>query len=457
MKNFNEIEDVYVHGCGVEGAAAVRYFSTLQSNKQIIIIDGQVDHIPDELRRIVTGVITEDDFAKQIAQLNLDHLLYLRSPGIKPDNRALSALYAWGGRSITPTGYWLKNQSSNQVITVTGSKGKSTTAHIINSLIEWSGHSSRLVGNIGAPPLSEETITADYYVAELSSFQLYDFDATPSLHVITNIFNEHTDWHGSFDEYVKSKLQPLLRHEQTECLIDLATLDIAKRHCTADYVIQENYVIHSQPTPKQRLIQIMGLNETLDVSALNQHFASEILTKNLCTAIAATLHKKLWTPRQCFLVVKEHLHSWTPLPHRKEVLVTNDGRIWIDDSLATIPEATLSVMAEWSDRNIFLIVGGKDRGQDWKRFVFEVSNSKNVTPIIFGEISTKIHDAAMTISKTEQFVFKDGLPDAIAFASMRAQVGDAIIFSPGAASSSPYKSYRERSQFFRECALKETM
>ncbi len=110
----------------------------------------------------------------------------------------------------TATALWLAEHGPEGVIGVTGTKGKSTTAALAFHLARASGHSAQLAGNIGVPALDLlDREPAEVTVLELSSFQIADLESGPEVALITNLFREHTDWHGSEQAYRQEKLRLL--------------------------------------------------------------------------------------------------------------------------------------------------------------------------------------------------------------------------------------------------------
>ncbi len=110
----------------------------------------------------------------------------------------------------TPTSLWLAEHGSEGVIGVTGTKGKSTTAALTHHLALAAGRSASLAGNIGVPALDLlDSEPAELVVLELSSYQIADLQRGPEVALYTNLYREHTDWHGSEAAYRADKLRLL--------------------------------------------------------------------------------------------------------------------------------------------------------------------------------------------------------------------------------------------------------
>ncbi len=133
----------------------------------------------------------------------------VRSPGVTIHRPELAALRERGTAIVTATGLWLAEVDGRGVLAITGTKGKSTTAALAAHLAGRAGVDVALAGNIGAPAL--DLLGSDHrlVVLELSSFQIADLDVGPETVVVTNLYREHLDWHGSDEVYAADKLRVL--------------------------------------------------------------------------------------------------------------------------------------------------------------------------------------------------------------------------------------------------------
>ena len=147
--------------------------------------------------------------------------LLIRSPGISPYRQSLQHAKSAGVEITTPSNLWFAAHPQEKTICVTGTKGKSTTSTLIAHALQSCGHRVRLAGNIGLPLLSCEDRNVDWWVIELSSYQLTDLMAAPTVAVILNLTAEHLDWHGGEQAYRRDKLR----------LAELAAKRIAGGQC----------------------------------------------------------------------------------------------------------------------------------------------------------------------------------------------------------------------------------
>src|SRR5690606_4101263 len=136
----------------------------------------------------------------------------VKSPGISPYRSEAVAAAEAGTRFIGGTALWFAERPDARTICVTGTKGKSTTSALLAHLLRAGGHRTALTGNIGQPLLELLDEDAAYWVVELSSYQTRDVARSgvrPAVAVVTNVFPEHLDWHGSEQRYVDDKLSLL--------------------------------------------------------------------------------------------------------------------------------------------------------------------------------------------------------------------------------------------------------
>ncbi|MBV8219573.1 MAG: hypothetical protein JO325_13990, partial [Solirubrobacterales bacterium] len=131
----------------------------------------------------------------------------VRSPGVSIHKPDLQELAVRGVATTTATALWIAERGGRNVIAVTGTKGKSTTAALLAHLLS-SERVAHLAGNIGAPALDLLDVPADEWVVlELSSYQIADLSQGPEVAAITNLYREHVDWHQTEDAYRREKLR----------------------------------------------------------------------------------------------------------------------------------------------------------------------------------------------------------------------------------------------------------
>ena len=181
---------IAIVGYGVEGESAYRYIRSTWADAAVtIFVDAALPKEPP------TGV---DVKAGDIAQADLrGYEIVFRSPSVRPDRIHTD------GRVTSVTNEFLRVAGTNRVIGVTGSKGKGTTTSLIYEILKAAGITARLAGNIGVPALNLLPLKPDEWVIlELSSFQLWDIEASPHIAVLLMMESDHLDVHTDMNEYI---------------------------------------------------------------------------------------------------------------------------------------------------------------------------------------------------------------------------------------------------------------
>lgn len=365
----------------------------------------------------------------------------VKSPGISAYRPEILAAEAAGTRFTSGTALWFGAHPRARVIGVTGTKGKSTTSALIAHLARGLGVRTALAGNIGLPLLELDRGAADLWVVELSSFQTGE--AGPlALGVVTSLFAEHLDWHGSAERYMQDKLRLADRAERL--LVNGAQAELLQR--TAAHPQRRVF-----PDPAGWHIGVhagadwfwRGADPVLPAAAL--HLPGAHNRGNACAALAALD----WLGVDA-VAASRHLGSFKALPHRLQPLGARGDCAWVDDSIATTPAASLAAVDSLSQRPLTIILGGFDRGVDWSGFAAAVADRSDVHCIAQGANAARI-DAALARAGVGPRHRCEDLPAAVALARGLA-AGGVVTLSPGAPSFDQFRNYRERGRRFAELA-----
>ncbi|WP_019961167.1 UDP-N-acetylmuramoyl-L-alanine--D-glutamate ligase [Woodsholea maritima] len=436
-------DGVVLIGWGREAQGASRFLDAFYPDCPVLVLY-EGEGAPD----LPTGITAQSqaDFLSQGLALDMAAPLVLRSPGIAPGNRVIVKLESLGADITTPTGYWLSLQGRDRLITVTGTKGKSTTVSLITHILRAGGINAVSVGNIGAPPLDDRPFEVDVVVAELSSYQLHDAMGAGRVHVITNLYREHTDWHGGHEAYAGAKMAPAGRFPDLTVLSQPEILAALPAQHTGARLAFEDYV----PADLDKGEIYLPHQAALALTPLNARLAGSIMTQSVRMACAAILAGEHLTPGALYQALITGLPSWTPLPHRLETIGEIGKVAWIDDSLATVPEAVMSAIQVILHRPLHLIMGGRHRGQDWTQFCEHLQTLHNVRLYLFGTIAEEVAEGLNGVGIEEGFHTFESFEAAIQAAHLASQTeGGAVVFSPGAASEGVHANYEHRSGIFR--------
>jgi len=364
----------------------------------------------------------------------------VRSPGVSIHKQELQELAAREiATTTTATALWLAERGGRNVIAVTGTKGKSTTAALLAHLLS-SECATHLAGNIGRPALDLLDVPVDEWVVlELSSHQIADLRQGPQVAAITNLYREHIDWHRSENAYRREKLRLFSLPGVAACAYPpkFADIEAAVAACPKRipfgneqgwHVAGERSVLHPDGT----------LLAADDLPLRGSHNAL-----NLCAALAAIDAAGLPRPR-----LPDALAGVVPLPHRLQTVFDRDGVEWIDDSISTTPESCIAAIAAFPDRPVVLIAGGTDRDQDYAE-LGRAAAERHVTLVVLPVTGSRLAGAARDAGLGEdQIITADAMEDAVEAARRRATPGAVVLLSPAAPSYNSYRNFEERGDHF---------
>ncbi|QDU38834.1 UDP-N-acetylmuramoylalanine--D-glutamate ligase MurD [Maioricimonas rarisocia] len=377
--------------------------------------------------------------------------LVVVSPAVPLDNRWLRRATAAGALLTSEINLFCLGCPA-RVIGVTGSSGKSTTAALIAALLQASGRRSWLGGNIGESLLPRlDEIAADHLVVlELSSFQLEPLDAirwSPDVAVVTNFAPNHLDRHGTLAAYEHAK-QTILRWQQDE---DIAVLN-AEDGQVAAWPVKGRVIRFGESVDEGEHVQIR--REVLEVRIADAE--ATLFTAgaplqgrhnraNIAAAVAAVVAA---TGSANSALLEAALSQFRGLPHRLEAVGAAAGRLFVNDSKSTTPEATVAALEAFR-RPVMLIAGGADKGVDLVPLAREIaSRAKGVA--LIGAVGPEL-ERLIAAAQQGQRPFRHvarSLEHAVRWAFENSDEGDVILLSPGCASFGWFSSYVDRGQQF---------
>lgn len=365
----------------------------------------------------------------------------IKSPGISAYKPEILEAQHNGTRFTSGTALWFAEHPEARVIAVTGTKGKSTLSALITHLLRALGRRVALAGNIGLPLLEllDPPHNPDWWVIEVSSFQTREV-AAAELAVINNLYEEHLDWHGTLERYAEDKLalaavaktllvnatQPRLRarlHAHAQC-IEVGTRE--GWHADAEAIRR-------------------GSERVFDLA--QSPLAGAHNAMNLCAALAA-----LDALGEDAVAAAPAIAQFRPLPHRLQTLGEREWITWIDDSIATTPQATLEALASLRDRAVCVLVGGYDRGLDWHAFAQAVLDKPPLAIVTMGANGARIAALLRETGGEYRLESAHSLADAVARARAATPAHGVVLLSPGAPSFDQFRDYAERGCEFARLA-----
>ena len=401
---------------------------------------------PDEAeaaRQLGDAALTIIDSAPTLDALQGFDII-VKSPGISPRTAAIAEASAAGVRFTSGSAIWFAEHPHARTICITGTKGKSTTSAVTAHLLRSLGVRTALCGNIGLPllELNDAAPQPDCWVIELSSFQTRDFSGKPTVAVITNLVEEHLDWHGSVDQYINDKLCILGSSTQTVRVLnaDDAISRARVQHDSATWFNEQRgwHVEDGHLCLRARRILPLG-----ELSLAGIHNAG-----NACAALTAIAAAGFDA-----LAAAPALRSFRPLPHRLQSLGVRNGIEYVNDSIATTPQACIAALRHYAGRNIALIIGGQDRGLDWTALRDQLATMPPRLIACTGAVRSRVLSLLSSAPLLREHL-RDCADFDEAFNLAHAAVADGgvVLMSPGAPSFGQFRDYVQRGKRFAELA-----
>lgn len=406
-----------------------------------------------------------------------DARIVVASPGIPPDAPVLRALAERGVRWISEPELAARFYTG-ALIAVTGTNGKTTTTLLVDHLLRSSGVDSAAGGNVGgglAPPASDLALREpqpDWVVLEMSSFQLAGVDSfRPDIGVVTNLSPDHLDRYGSVEAYYADKAR--LFHNADEDSVWVLPTGAPDVQALAGDAPGRRFRFgpgadaESADAAGDAFIDgdTMTLRPFGDIEPLIPLRDFPLLgAHNVLNGLCAALTARLAGAEEGGLIAG--LGSARALPHRLQPVRDEGGVLWVNDSKATNIAATRSAL-ESLDRPIVLLLGGKDKGEDFGELA-AVMPGRVRTVLVYGAVAERAAselgdtlsalgelreapaDAGEPIPGVAVRRIEGGLEAVVARAAAIARQGDVVLLSPACSSYDMYESYVERGRHFVE-------
>jgi UDP-N-acetylmuramoylalanine--D-glutamate ligase len=444
---FSELDGkrIGVWGVGREiRSLAARLRERLPGARIAVVADDREveDDVRAELRDFDPAYVTAGDAVGALRECDV----VVRSPGVSIYRPELAELREAGVPVTTATSLWLAERGGRNVVGITGTKGKSTTASLVAHLVRAAGGTAHLAGNIGVPVIDLLGVPdEELVVLELSSYQTADLAIGPEIAVVLNLYPEHLGWHGSHDRYYADKLR-LLRLPGVRA----AVLDAADERLASSAELPPDVAAHRYGRPPGWNVVAEGVarDGELVVPEANLPLRGRHNALNVCGALA-TLDAAAITPPP----LPDALAGFSALPHRLQPIAERNGVLWVDDSISTTPESALAALASFPDRDVVLIAGGEDRGQEHAALARKIAE-RGAAVIGLPQTGARLVEAARSAGVTgERALEAPDLASAVALAAELAGATSVVLLSPAAPSYNAYRSFEERGAHFAALVL----
>ena len=427
--SWSELADATVGlwGLGVEGAASFRRLMALGTTPVL------VEDAPRSATFEGCDVLpTAEGGLAALCRCDV----VIKSPGISRYRSEVEMILAAGALVRSGLGLWLEEADRHRVACITGTKGKSTTTALATHLLESLGYRARAGGNIGQPPW-DPALADDggYWIIETSSFQVPDITTAPPVVVVTSLFPDHLDWHGSEERYYADKLS-------------LCTKPGVRTVLAPD----ADAVLHAHAGAMgPRIRWVRGEDHTsINTNALlGPHNA-----RNAALARALLVEMGIAEATDDDAVAAA-VHAFHGLPSRCRSLGSVGGVEFVDDSLSTNVLPAQAALAAFADRRVALLVGGHDRGLDYSPLAGTIARRPRPTLVVtMPDNGPRIGAAVRSAGGATEVVDAADLADAVDRAFAWARPDGVVLLSPAAPSFGRFSNYGERARAFAAAAAR---
>lgn len=424
---------IAIVGFGREGKSTYKFIRKYLNNQELEILDGneKLLELNEELKndknlKIITGKNYLDNLEK--------YDLIIKSPGVKFKDLDISK---FEDKITSQLGLTLDFYKQN-VIGITGTKGKSTTTSLIFKVLKDQGYDAYLLGNIGIPIFDyiEKFNENSKLVIEMAALQLEYVKTSPHIGIILNLFEEHLDFFKSKKHYFLAKLNMFKYQDNSDYGLYTSSNETLDKYVqngnyitnlidiNKEFKIENNYVIYDNKkiydSNSERLL-------------LGKHNLTNIMfVLRLSELLKLDLQKTINT-----------INQFKPLEHRMEYVATINGVKYYNDAIATIPEATINCVEALKDVDT-IIFGGMDRGIDYNDLIDFFNKSKIKNFICMPDTGYKIGKEI----KSKNVYMVETLEDAVKKA--KEVTKNICVMSPAASSYNAFKNFEEKGRIYKE-------
>ena len=423
-------------GLGVSGASAARALVDLGATVKVTD-SGDSPAVLERADQLRSAGIEVETGGHDLSKLDAD--VAIVSPGIPPSSEVVRALVDAGIEwfSEVELAYRL---ARCDFLAVTGTNGKTTTTSLLASILSEAGIATAAAGNIGFPLIDAIASVPEggAIALEVSSFQLAATEEFhPRVAVMLNIAEDHTDWHGSVDEYARAKARIFMNQTSDDFFLPNAADDRAMQ--LAATAASRVVPFSGSGLPAGGIgvegndllwegRRILGLDDIPLPGAAGIEDAVAAAGAALCYGIDDN-------------AVVRGIKGFRALGHRLEIVAESDGISYIDDSKATNPHATLTAVRGLED--VVLIAGGRSKGIDLS--VLKATVPPVIAVVALGEARDEVENVFDTLVPVDR---ADSMEDAVRLANKHAVPGGSVLLSPACASLDMYESYAHRGEEF---------
>ncbi len=441
--NNNDMKRIVILGAGESGAGA----AVLAKKQGFDVFVSDMSAIAEKYKKQLDSHAISWEEGQHTASMILNADEIIKSPGI-PDTAPMVAKAIDAGIPIISEIEFAGRYTHSKMVCITGSNGKTTTTSLIYHIFKEAGYDVGLAGNIGnslALQVAEDP--HDYYVIELSSFQLdnmYEFRA--NIAILLNITPDHLDrYDNCMQNYVDAKMRIIRNQTSEDAFIywnddpiikrELEKYDIKAVQCPFS-ALKENGSIGYIEAGQYKIEKPTPFNmEQEKLSLTGQHNVYNSLAAGIATEIAGIKNE----------VIRKSLSEFPGVEHRLEKVCSVRGVLYVNDSKATNVDACWYALESMKTK-VVLIIGGKDKGNDYAPII-DLVKEKCSALVYLGADNTKLHNTFDVLGIPVRDTHS--MPDCVAACYELAQPGETVLLSPCCASFDLFKNMEDRGEQFK--------
>ena len=438
-----ENKNILVLGLSISGLSVAKYAAKKGASVIITEKRGQTAEDTAVIRELgELGIKVEMGGHSDEVVKNAD--IIVTSPSIPPSADIFQMAKCYGKEVISEPDFAFLNKPENsKFITITGTNGKTTTTKLVSV--------APYCGNIGVPPTDLLDEKIDYFVMEISSYQIFHSKyLKPFIGTFINYTPDHVTWHGSEEEYLRVKKMHFLGENAPEFAVlnykDKFVKELEKETPSKIVAFDEQFADFCifEKSDKLYCEKNKDLEKVCDLS-LAKIFGKHNYQNMMC---AVGIAKILDIKND---IIQKTIENFTPPAHRIEFIAEINGIKYYNDSKATNCDSSICALKAFKDK-VVLIAGGRDKMTDLTEFVQTIEQKAN-SVVLIGEATERFEKAMIEIGYTK--IFKTNtLEKAIDIAGSLNQ-GD-VLFSPACASFDMFKNFEERGDVFRNHVLSKS-
>lgn len=443
LLNYLENKKILILGFGLEGQSTYRFLRKHFPEKLLYVADANKDLLETK-KELIEDINVEISLGPNYLNGIENFDLIIKAPGISL-------------KEVDITKFQNKISSELELflefvdvfsIGVTGTKGKSTTSSLIYKMLIDQGKDAYILGNIGEPIFNDIELLKpnSIVVLELSSHALEYVKKSPNIGIILDIFEEHLDHYKSFEKYIEAKYNIGKYQNEEDFLIynydNINMKNFKFAYKENDYAIS----LETIPDTKNKLYlkndniyfnneQIMNVNEKTNLKGLHN-------INNIMFVLGVSFILDLEVDESI-----KSIKNFKPLEHRLEYVGNFENIDYYNDSIATIPEATINGINAIKNINT-IIIGGKDRGVNLNNLIEFLKTSEIENIICLPKTGEYIKNGLFGSSKN--VIYIESLEEAVKVAKKITKKNSVCMLSPAAASYGYFKNFEERGNLFKK-------